>query len=132
MGSKIGCKFFCKTCGVQMGNKANPNLSEEDIAALPEAKRGVSSSRFLLFYRPPLPRFKLQLGRPKETLPRLNIMLGSYPLWEILTPGCSQWFQRMTQVSPISLRTLNDFDASTLKSKKVEMYNVIQPMYVNP
>jgi len=30
-------KLFCKTCGVHIGSEVNPDATEEDIAALPEA-----------------------------------------------------------------------------------------------
>jgi len=35
-GNKIWRKLFCKTCGVNIGSEVNPDMTEDEIAALPE------------------------------------------------------------------------------------------------
>ncbi|KAK4140360.1 uncharacterized protein C8A04DRAFT_39958 [Dichotomopilus funicola] len=36
-GNRIWQKLFCKTCGVQVGSEVRPDMSEAEVAALPEA-----------------------------------------------------------------------------------------------
>jgi hypothetical protein len=44
-GNYIWRKSFCKTCGVHIGSDANPHLTDEDIAALPEAARSFRAAQ---------------------------------------------------------------------------------------
>jgi len=37
LGNHIWRKSFCKTCGVHIGSELNPDVTDEQIAALPEA-----------------------------------------------------------------------------------------------
>jgi hypothetical protein len=38
-GNKTWRKLFCKTCGVNVGSEVNPDLTEDEVAALPEVYR---------------------------------------------------------------------------------------------
>ncbi len=42
------------------------------------------------------------------------------------------WRPRMMGCQPINLRTLDDFDFKTLKTLKLDGYNLAKPPYVNP
>ncbi len=75
-------KAFCKTCGLVITNEANPSLSEEAIAALPDRAK--------------------------------------------------QWREHQQNNWGLNIRLLNDFDINSPTIKKLDLWNIIQPMYVNP
>ncbi|AEO67103.1 uncharacterized protein THITE_2115904 [Thermothielavioides terrestris NRRL 8126] len=44
-GTRVFRKVFCKTCGVHIGAEPNPDLTDEEIAALPEVVREFRATR---------------------------------------------------------------------------------------
>lgn len=51
---------------------------------------------------------------------------------EALTETTKAWRQRVSNLRPITLRILNDFDCKGLKTMHGDGWNMIKPMYVNP
>jgi hypothetical protein len=43
-----------------------------------------------------------------------------------------EWREGGKEMCPITLRILDDFDFKTVKTKKVDGWNAIKPLYVNP
>ncbi|KAJ0115342.1 glutathione-dependent formaldehyde-activating gfa [Diaporthe amygdali] len=51
---------------------------------------------------------------------------------EALNDAAKAWRDRSKSIRPITLRVLDDFDFKTLKTNRLDGWDIIKPLYVNP
>lgn len=51
---------------------------------------------------------------------------------EALDDNVKVWWERTKDLRPITLRVLDDFDFKTVETRKLDGWNFIKPLYVNP